>query len=123
MTDACYAAARNNSGVLIPLQRKMKAGLFTAAATALTAACAPSTASRIPATEIPRPNPPVVLPPFRMDSTLTIDRVPAFQTEPLITWGPPPDGVTHAERARKYDLQHQVTTVRFNWARHAVVGT
>ena len=58
-----------------------------------------------------------------MDSTLTIDRVPAFRAEPLITWGPPPDGVAHAERVPVYDLQHQVTTVRFDWPRHAVVGT
>jgi aminopeptidase N len=58
-----------------------------------------------------------------MDPTLTIDRVPPFQAGPLITWGPPPDGVTHPERIPTYDLQHQVTTVRFNWPRHAVVGT
>jgi len=43
----------------------------------------------------------------RMDSGATLDRVPPFQAGPLITWGPPPDGVTHPERARTYDLQHQ----------------
>jgi len=58
-----------------------------------------------------------------MDSSATLDRVPPFQAGPLIAWGPPPDGVTHPERARTYDLQHQVTTVRFDWPRHAVVGT
>ena len=89
---------------------------------AIMAACAPP-AAQIPAPEIPQPTPPVVAPPFRMDTTLTIDRVPPFQTEPLITWGPPPEGTAHAERVPKYDLQHQVTTVRFDWSRHAVVGT
>lgn len=123
MRDACDAAAPNHPRVFIPLQRAMKSLLLTTAATAFVVACTPSTTSRIPAAEIPRPNPPVGLPPFRMDSTLTIDRVPSFETEPLITWGPPPDGVAHAERVRRYDLQHQVTTVRFDWARHAVVGS
>jgi len=94
----------------------------TAAFSVLIAACAPP-AARIPPTEIPQPNPPVVAPPFRMDSTLTIDRVPPFQTEPLITWGPAPEGTVHAERIPTYDLQHQVTTVRFDWTRQAVVGT
>jgi len=93
-----------------------------AAASALLAACAsPPPPPSTPAPE--RPTPPLVLPPFRMDSGATLDRVPPFQTGPLITWGPPPDGVTHLERVRRYDLQHQVTTVRFDWTRHAVVGT
>src|SRR3954470_8350328 len=122
MSDASNAAAPNISGGFIPSPRKMKGTFLTTAAGALAIACA-TPATRIPSTEVPRPNPPVVAPPFRMDSTLTIDRVPPFQTEPLITWGPPPEGVTHAERIPKYDLQHQVTTVRFDWPRHAVVGT
>jgi aminopeptidase N len=99
-------------------------GLFvmSAAASALLVACAsPPPPSTIPAPE--RVNPPVVLPPFRMDSGAKLDRVPPFQAGPLITWGPPPDGVTHPERPRTYDLQNQVTTVRFDWPRHAVVGT
>jgi len=58
-----------------------------------------------------------------MDSTLSPDRVPPFHETPLIVWGPPPEGTTHAERVRTYDLQHQATTVRFDWPRHAVVGT
>lgn len=95
---------------------------MSAAASALLVACAsPPPPPAIPAPE--RVNPPVVLPPFRMDSTATLDRVPPFQAGPLITWGPPPDGVTHPERPRTYDLQNQVTTVRFDWPRHAVVGT
>jgi len=95
--------------------------LSSAAALALALACAP--AAPPPAPEIPQPNPPVVLPPFRMDSTATPDRVPPFQETPLIVWGPPPEGTTHAERKRRYDLQHQVTNVRFDWSRQAVVGT
>jgi aminopeptidase N len=58
-----------------------------------------------------------------MDSALTADRVPPFQETPLIVWGPPPEGTTHAERKRRYDLQHQVTSLRFDWSRQAVMGT
>ncbi|HJQ55041.1 MAG TPA: M1 family metallopeptidase [Gemmatimonadaceae bacterium] len=100
----------------------MKGILPAAIISAIFAGCAPP-AAQIPAPEIPQPTPPVVAPPFRMDTTLTIDRVPPFQAEPLITWGPPPDGTVHGERVPKYDLQHQVTTVRFDWSRQAVVGT
>jgi aminopeptidase N len=95
--------------------------LSGAVACALVVGCAP--AAPPPAPEIPQPNPPLVLPPFRMDTAQTADQVPAFQQAPLITWGPPPEGTTHPERARTYDLQHQVTTVRFDWPRQAVVGT
>ncbi|HEX8850729.1 MAG TPA: M1 family aminopeptidase [Gemmatimonadaceae bacterium] len=49
--------------------------------------------------------------------------VPAFSSTPLITWGPLPPGTPHGERARVYDLQHQIVHVRFDWARHAVVGS
>ncbi|HWE41971.1 MAG TPA: M1 family aminopeptidase [Gemmatimonadaceae bacterium] len=49
--------------------------------------------------------------------------VPAFQSEPLIRWGPLPPGTPHSERTRIYDLQHQVVHVRFDWPRHAVVGS
>ena len=73
--------------------------------------------------EIPRPSPPLVLAPFEMDTAFTADRVPPFQQTPLIVWGPPPPGVSHAERTRTYDLEHQATTVRFDWERKAVVGT
>ena len=87
-------------------------------------ACTPPPATnppqRVPPVSV---NPPLVLPPFQMDSGLTADRVPPFQPLPLIVWGPPPAGVSHPERARTYDLQHQATTVRFDWPRQAVVGT
>jgi aminopeptidase N len=49
--------------------------------------------------------------------------VPAFRTDTLITWGPLPAGTPHPERARIYDLQHQIIHVRFDWPRHAVVGS
>ncbi|HEY4733735.1 MAG TPA: hypothetical protein VIH53_04220, partial [Gemmatimonadaceae bacterium] len=95
--------------------------LSSAAVLALAVACAP--AAQPPAPEIPQPTPSVVRPPFRMDSALTADRVPAFQESALIAWGPPPEGTAHPERARRYDLQNQVTTVRFDWPRQAVVGS
>jgi aminopeptidase N len=48
---------------------------------------------------------------------------PDFRTGPLMTWGPLPPGTAHAERVRTFDLQHQIVRVRFDWARHAVVGS
>lgn len=48
---------------------------------------------------------------------------PDFHSGPLITWGPLPPGTPHGERARAFDLQHQVVHVRFDWSRHAVVGS
>jgi aminopeptidase N len=77
-----------------------------------------------PAASPPAPTEPSrVAGPFRMDASLTPDRVPPFQQGPLIVWGPEPAGAPHPERVRTYDLQHQSTTVRFDWKRHAVVGT
>jgi aminopeptidase N len=58
-----------------------------------------------------------------MDTSRNADRVPSFQETPLIVWGPAPAGVSHPERRRTYDLQHQSTTIRFDWPRQAVVGT
>jgi aminopeptidase N len=55
--------------------------------------------------------------------TLRSYAVPAFRAGPLMTWGPLPAGTSHAERARAYDLQHQIVHVRFDWTRHAVVGS
>ncbi len=51
------------------------------------------------------------------------ERTPAFQQGPYITWGPLPPGTAHAERQHPYDLQNQVTHLRLDWTRHAVVGT
>lgn len=50
------------------------------------------------------------------------DAVPAFATAPLATWGAMPPGTPHGERARTFDLQHQIVRVSFDWRRHAVVG-
>jgi aminopeptidase N len=95
----------------------------SAAVCALIAACAPPPSTNppppVPVSAIPQP----VQPPFQMDTSLTGDLVPPFQQLPLIVWGPEPAGVSHAERTRTYDLQHQSTTVRFDWPRQAVVGT
>ncbi|MGH9424429.1 MAG: hypothetical protein ACRD3J_30940, partial [Thermoanaerobaculia bacterium] len=86
---------------------------------ALVSACAP------PAPAPPSPTPEAVpaTTPFKMDPKLTPNFVPPFQEGPLIVWGPEPAGVRHSERARTYDLQHQSTTIRFDWSRNAVVGT
>src|ERR1700693_5897634 len=125
MVEERYAAAPNHPNVFILFQPKMKGLiLMGAAVSALMVACTPpATTSRIPSTEIPKPNPPLVLPPFQMDTSRSVDRIPPFHQTPLIVWGPPPDGVTHPERVRTYDLQHQATTIRFDWPRQAVVGT
>ena len=92
-----------------------------------TFACAMALSCASPATkppmEIPRPTPPLVLGPFEMDTGFTADRIPPFQPAPLTVWGPLPAGVVHPERTRAYDLQHQSTTIRFDWSRQAVVGT
>jgi aminopeptidase N len=55
--------------------------------------------------------------------TLAPYRVPPFRAGPLVEWGPTPPGESRAERLRVYDLQHQVTRIRFDWGSHAVVGS
>ncbi len=92
----------------------------SAAVFSLVAACSPPAAT--PPAQTPQPVPSVAVP-FKMDPTLTPDFVPSFEEGPMIVWGPEPAGVSHAERVRTYDLQHQSTTVRFDWSRTAVVGT
>ncbi len=83
------------------------------------------TVVQIPSSAIRRPNPPKLLPPWHPDSTAIAlgDRVPPFQTQPLIEWGPLPTGAPHAERVRTYDLTHQVVHVSFDWSRQATVGS
>jgi aminopeptidase N len=123
MFNSRYAALPNYPGVFILPQRKMKGLLVSGVvACAFILACAPPSATNPPVSEIP-PTPPVVLPPVEMDTGFTADRVPSFLASPLIVWGPPPAGVSHPERTRSYDLQHQATTIRFDWPRQAVVGT
>ena len=92
---------------------------LSAALCALVVACSPP-----PAANPPKPPQPSAagVQPFQMDPSLTPDRVPPFQQGPLILWGPEPAGVPHPERVRTYDLQHQSTTIRFDWPRHAVEG-
>jgi aminopeptidase N len=88
------------------------------------AAVAAITACSAPSVQTPSPAPaPVVAPPFQMDTSVSLETVPAFKPGPLIAWGAEPPGTAHAERVRTYDLQHQSTTLRFDWSRHAVVGT
>ncbi|MEO8910836.1 MAG: M1 family metallopeptidase [Gemmatimonadaceae bacterium] len=99
----------------------MKTPLLSGAAIlALISACAPPAATPPPQAPEPVPS---VRPPFQMDAKLTPNFVPPFEEGPLIVWGPEPAGVSHTERVRTYDLQHQSTTIRFDWSRNAVVGT
>lgn len=82
---------------------------------------ADGTVARIPASAIPHPTPLPIEPLWRPVSSALADIVPEFQTAPLITWGPLPPGVPHEERARTYDLVHQVVRVAFDWTRQATV--
>lgn len=94
------------------------------AALALSAAgCGGGAAVPTPA-PTPAPAPAPAAPPAQpAPDTMRSYAVPAFQSEPLIRWGPLPPGTPHSERTRIYDLQHQVVHVRFDWPRHAVVGS
>jgi aminopeptidase N len=47
----------------------------------------------------------------------------AQDTSALVTWGPLPPGASHAERVRTFAIAHQIVHVRFDWRRHAVVGS
>lgn len=125
MISPRLAAVPNIPDALIPSHRKMKSRFLAGAVVAVVAvSCArPPANPPVPVSEIPRPTPPLILPPFQMDTGNTADSVPPFRVEPRVVWGPPPAGVSHAERTRTYDLQHQSTTVRFDWTRQAVVGT
>jgi aminopeptidase N len=94
------------------------------------AACAGSSAPR--QTPAPTPSAPDTTAPARAAlphaqpaaaDTMVSYRVPPFRPLPLMTWGPPPPGPEHSARTRTYDLRHQVVHVRFDWRRHAVVGS
>lgn len=71
---------------------------------------------------VPRPTPPRIIPDARLASQDPY-AIPPFATEPLITWGPEPEGTVHLPPPRQFDLQRQIVNVRFDWARHAVVGS
>src|SRR6266540_5590649 len=81
--------------------------------------------AQIPASAVLPPTPPKLPAPWRPDSTAIAlgDRVPPFQSQPLIEWGLLPMGAKHAERTRTYDLTHQVVHVSFDWSRQATVGS
>lgn len=85
----------------------------------------PGQVAQIPASSIPRPTPPLVVPSWRPDTNAiaVADRIPPFQTQPLIVWGAEPPGTPHAERVRSYDLVHQVVHVSFDWPRQTTIGT
>ena len=108
MINPRLAAVPNIPDALIPSHLKMKSRFLAGAVVGLIAvSCARPPATNPPVSEIPRPTPPLILPPFQMDTGNTADRVPPFRAEPLIVWGPSPAGISHAERTRTYDLQHQ----------------
>jgi len=100
----------------------MNRSLAPLAAVVITAACGGSaTPAAVPA---PAPTPVAAAPSApAIPDTMRSYAVPAFRTDTMITWGPLPPGTPHPERARIYDLQHQVVHVRFDWPRHAVVGS
>jgi aminopeptidase N len=87
----------------------------------LAAACAPH-AAPAPAPE-PAAAAPATAPAPPAAPVAVMDTGPAFRPLPLVTWGPTPPGTPHAERQHDFDLQHQAVHVRFDWPRHAVVGT
>lgn len=76
-------------------------------------------------TPAPAPPPaPIVVPaPTPEPAPSPAEVVPPFQTADLIKWGPLPEGEAHGERQHNYDLTHQLIRVRFDWKRHAVIGT
>ncbi len=105
----------------------MKSKLQLLTLIAATAACShPKPATQPQPTPPFQPAPPVVSqgatksPPARLSPA---EQVPPFKTSPLITWGPLPAGTPHGERSHPYDLFHQVIQVRFDWKRHAVIGS
>ena len=70
---------------------------------------------------VPSPTPPTLIPNARL--LADTNSVPAFADTPLISWGAEPAGTVHVLPPHEYDLQHQSVRVRFDWARHAVVGS
>src|SRR6202171_504449 len=119
MTDTRHAGVPNHSDVSIPFPRKVRGLLGSSAALCmLLVGC-----SLPPAASPPAPTEPSrVAGPFRMDASLTPDRVPPFQQGPLIVWGPEPAGAPHPERVRTYDLKHQSTYMRFDVHGQAVMS-
>lgn len=89
----------------------------------LTLGCASAPApARAPAT-VPAPVPAPVTHASPLAPPSPAEVVPPFQTAELIKWGPLPEGTPHGERQHDYDLTHQSIRVRFDWPRHAVIGS
>lgn len=85
-------------------------------------AAAPETASEAAARPAaPAPTPPLLIPHIRLVGDT--NAVPAFADTALISWGAEPPGTVHVLPPHEYDLEHQSVRVRFDWARHAVVGS
>jgi aminopeptidase N len=73
-----------------------------------------------------RPLPPSPTPPRNVSNVRLLgdtNAVPAFSDTALITWGAEPAGTVHVLPPHEYDLQHQSVRIRFDWQRHAVVGS
>lgn len=71
--------------------------------------------------DVPVPTPPRIVPNVRLvDDT---NSVPEFADDALIRWGPEPPGTVHVFPPHEYDLQNQAVHVRFDWTRHAVIGS
>ncbi|MGI8547453.1 MAG: M1 family metallopeptidase, partial [Gemmatimonadaceae bacterium] len=109
-------------------QRLTLAALIAGAAGCATPSATPSPVpapepNRAPSSaRVPSPTPPKIIPGVRLVSQ-DPEAIPPFATEPLITWGPEPEGTVHTPPVRQFDLQRQIVNVRFDWPRHAVVGT
>lgn len=74
-----------------------------------------------PRAEVPLPTPPTIIPNVRMAADT--NAVPAFVDTALVAWGPEPAGTVHTLPPHEYDLRNQSVRVRFDWPRHAVVGS
>ena len=88
--------------------------------------CAGRTAPNVPPApvsraEVPSPTPPRIIPSARLIGDT--NAVPAFADTALIVWGAEPAGTVHVIPPHEYDLQHQSVRIRFDWPRHAVVGS
>ena len=71
--------------------------------------------------DVPLPTPPRLIPNVRLAGDT--NAVPSFADTALIRWGPEPAGTVHLFPPHEYDLQNQALRVRFDWARHAVIGS
>ncbi len=100
---------------------------FTAVFVAVAIGCAgrsapnPSPAPETPHAAVPSPTPPTLIQSARL--VADTNSVPAFADSALISWGAEPAGTVHVLPPHEYDLQHQSVRVRFDWAKHAVVGS